>query len=60
MIPYEQFRWIAESFPYPNAQEQKSFDEMCCNLVNAHVKTVLWPTPERIFVVTWSSPATPQ
>ncbi|MFZ0582858.1 MAG: hypothetical protein WAN72_18705 [Candidatus Acidiferrales bacterium] len=57
MTPYEQYKWICQSFPYPRPGEERSFEDLVCNLARAYVRTTLWYTKNRIFVFTWLNPS---
>jgi hypothetical protein len=57
-VPFEGHRWICQSFPYPNEEEQDGFDGLICNLAHANVRVILWRTPNRILVFTWVEPQT--
>lgn len=50
-IPFERYRWIANSFASP--VRQPDFDMMICGLVAQGVKTTIWTGPRGVILVTW-------
>lgn len=56
MIPFERYRWIANSFA-ARAWEHAEFIKMICDLVTANVPTVIVEGPRGPIVVTWQGAA---
>jgi hypothetical protein len=55
MIPFERYKWIANSFA-SRAWEHDQFVKMLCELSAAGVPTVVVSGPRGPIVVTWQRP----